>query len=400
MEYPEEPDSGASRFVEELYSKSDIGILYESYVASLLIHAGYMVHATPRTGDMGADLLVYHPQDAVRPFWCVQCKYWSQPIRPNAVQEVFTASHLYNAQHAVLVTNAELTPQARAMTDQLGVYVIAVTSSAWSDGTFLVPRPDEIELAVGSKDAMQLGEAWRDFADALAKPENLYEAPWLWITAHRKEARDAAKAVEDLAPHGAKVVSGEALQRPPRLAEVLTALDPGQVLLIQNAERIPADVWEMLLPAVESFWLDIVSGEGEHARGLRIDLPKFGIALMIARPMQLPKTAVGQILRTTATELLRYHGRVQTVREAALAAVKQKSAGQGMQSYKVQGVIPAKVGGSDAYRCSIVTEWRAPEQRGSFGVLIKPSESGTVVWNVLVDAETNSVISVETTKKP
>jgi Holliday junction DNA helicase RuvB len=72
-----------------------------------------------------------------------------------------------------------------------------------------------------------------------------------------------------------RTTSGPAIERPGDLAAVLTALQPGDVLFIDEIHRLPRSVEEVLYPAMEDFCLDIVIGKGPTAKSVRIDLPPF-----------------------------------------------------------------------------------------------------------------------------
>jgi Holliday junction DNA helicase RuvB len=74
---------------------------------------------------------------------------------------------------------------------------------------------------------------------------------------------------------GIRMTSGPAIERPGDLAAILTALEPGDVLFIDEIHRLPRTVEEVLYPAMEDFCLDIVLGKGETAHSVRIDLPPF-----------------------------------------------------------------------------------------------------------------------------
>ena len=69
--------------------------------------------------------------------------------------------------------------------------------------------------------------------------------------------------------------SGPALDRPGDLAAVITNLEAGDVLFIDEIHRLPRQVEEVLYPAMEDFQLDIVVGKGPAARSIKIDLPPF-----------------------------------------------------------------------------------------------------------------------------
>ncbi len=72
-----------------------------------------------------------------------------------------------------------------------------------------------------------------------------------------------------------RITSGPALERAGDLAAILTNLDDGDVLFIDEVHRLPRTVEEVLYPAMEDFQLDIVIGKGPSARSIRLDLPRF-----------------------------------------------------------------------------------------------------------------------------
>jgi len=72
-----------------------------------------------------------------------------------------------------------------------------------------------------------------------------------------------------------RVTSGPALERAGDLASVLTNVDEGDVLFIDEIHRLGRVVEEVLYPAMEDFQLDIVIGKGPAARSIRLDLPRF-----------------------------------------------------------------------------------------------------------------------------
>src|SRR4030095_4843808 len=74
---------------------------------------------------------------------------------------------------------------------------------------------------------------------------------------------------------GTQITSGPALDRAGDLAAILTRLEPGDVLFIDEIHRLPRPVEEVLYPALEDFQLDIVLGKGPAARSIRLDLPRF-----------------------------------------------------------------------------------------------------------------------------
>src|SRR3954468_15311515 len=96
----------------------------------------------------------------------------------------------------------------------------------------------------------------------LAGPPGLGKTSLAGIIAHEMGAR--------LQP-----TSGPALERAGDLAAILTNLDDGDVLFIDEVHRLPRPVEEVLYPAMEDFQLDIVIGKGPTARSIRIDVPRF-----------------------------------------------------------------------------------------------------------------------------
>ncbi|MFP5297538.1 MAG: Holliday junction branch migration DNA helicase RuvB [Actinomycetota bacterium] len=69
--------------------------------------------------------------------------------------------------------------------------------------------------------------------------------------------------------------SGPALERAGDLAAILTNLEDGDVLFIDEIHRLPRQVEEVLYPAMEDFQLDLVIGKGPSAQTIRLDLPRF-----------------------------------------------------------------------------------------------------------------------------
>ena len=74
---------------------------------------------------------------------------------------------------------------------------------------------------------------------------------------------------------GLRVTSGAALQRGGDLAAILTGMQSGDVLFIDEIHRMTRPVEEILYPAMEDFQIDIVIGKGPTARSVRLDLPAF-----------------------------------------------------------------------------------------------------------------------------
>ena len=84
-----------------------------------------------------------------------------------------------------------------------------------------------------------------------------------------------------------RVTSGPAIEKQGDLAALLTNLNAGDVLFIDEIHRLPRTVEEILYPAMEDFALDIIIGKGPAARSIRIDLPKFTLIGATTRAGQL-----------------------------------------------------------------------------------------------------------------
>ncbi|MCL2633208.1 MAG: Holliday junction branch migration DNA helicase RuvB [Oscillospiraceae bacterium] len=84
-----------------------------------------------------------------------------------------------------------------------------------------------------------------------------------------------------------RVTSGPAIEKPGDLAALLTNLQDGDVLFIDEIHRLSRQVEEILYPAMEDFALDIIIGKGPSAQSIRIDLPRFTLIGATTRAGQL-----------------------------------------------------------------------------------------------------------------
>ncbi len=97
-----------------------------------------------------------------------------------------------------------------------------------------------------------------------------------------------------------RATSGPVIERPGDLAAMLTNLEPGDVLFIDEIHRLSPQVEEILYPAMEDFQLDIIIGQGPAARSIKMDLPPFTLvgattrAGMLTNPL---RDRFGVILR-------------------------------------------------------------------------------------------------------
>lgn len=84
-----------------------------------------------------------------------------------------------------------------------------------------------------------------------------------------------------------RITSGPALERAGDLAALLTNLEPGDVLFIDEIHRLPRTVEEILYPAMEDFSIDIINGKGQGAASIHLPLPRFTLIGATTRAGQL-----------------------------------------------------------------------------------------------------------------
>ena len=84
-----------------------------------------------------------------------------------------------------------------------------------------------------------------------------------------------------------RVTSGPAIEKQGDLAALLTNLNEGDVLFIDEIHRLSRSIEEILYPAMEDYALDIIIGKGPSARSIRIDLPRFTLIGATTRAGQL-----------------------------------------------------------------------------------------------------------------
>ena len=112
-----------------------------------------------------------------------------------------------------------------------------------------------------------------------------------------------------------RITSGPALERPGDLAAMLTNLDEGDVLFIDEIHRLPRTVEEILYPAMEDFAIDIMNGKGQGASSIHLPLQHFTLVGATTRAGQLSaplRDRFGVVMRLelyTPEELARIVGR-------------------------------------------------------------------------------------------
>ena len=84
-----------------------------------------------------------------------------------------------------------------------------------------------------------------------------------------------------------RITSGPAIEKPGDLAALLTNLNEGDILFVDEIHRLNRAVEEILYPAMEDYVLDIIVGKGPSANSIRLDLPKFTLIGATTRAGQL-----------------------------------------------------------------------------------------------------------------
>lgn len=84
-----------------------------------------------------------------------------------------------------------------------------------------------------------------------------------------------------------RITSGPAIEKPGDLAALLTNLNEGDILFVDEIHRLNRSVEEILYPAMEDYALDIIVGKGPSANSIRLDLPKFTLIGATTRAGQL-----------------------------------------------------------------------------------------------------------------
>ena len=108
---------------------------------------------------------------------------------------------------------------------------------------------------------------------------------------------------------GLRITSGPVLARPGDIAALLTDLQDGDVLFIDEIHRLSRSVEEVLYPAMEDHRLDVMIGRGPSARSIRLDLPNFTLVGattrtgLVAAPLRDRFGFIGQLDLYDANEL-------------------------------------------------------------------------------------------------
>ena len=134
-----------------------------------------------------------------------------------------------------------------------------------------VLRPKTLEEYIGQTKVKKKMKVYIEAAKKREEPLDhvlLYGPPGLGKTT-------LANIISNEMRSNLKITSGPAIDKPGDLAAILTKLQAGDVLFIDEIHRLNKNIEEILYPALEDFTLDIMIGQGPTGKSIRINLPKF-----------------------------------------------------------------------------------------------------------------------------
>ena len=140
-------------------------------------------------------------------------------------------------------------------------------------------RPDRIDDYIGQGEVKENLEIFIKAAKMREEPLDhvlLYGPPGLGKTT-------LSYIIANELGSNIKTASGPSIEKSGDLAAILSTLEPGDVLFIDEIHRMPRFIEEILYPAMEDFTLDIIVGEGSTSRNIKINLPPFSFFLATTR---------------------------------------------------------------------------------------------------------------------
>ncbi|GEK58822.1 Holliday junction branch migration DNA helicase RuvB [Marinococcus halophilus] len=173
-------------------------------------------------------------------------------------------------------------------------------------------RPDRLREYIGQRKVKENLEVFIEAAKLREEPLDhtlLYGPPGLGKTT-------LAMIIANEMDVNIRTTSGPAIERPGDLAAVMTALEPGDVLFIDEIHRLPRAVEEVLYPAMEDFCIDIVIGKDSTARSVRLDLPPFTL---------IGATTRAGLLSAPLRDRFGVHARLEYYVEEDLAEIVRRS---------------------------------------------------------------------------